>query len=135
MNLFIPKKYGIEFTLKIVNKLVKDIKLLLLFTDLRLIDLWLIAEFGIDNSIKSKDIILYALDNIEIVQMSYYFKVEFNQIKYFPGTSIRMITLLKAICYGNRYFRGNPFMLNEFKKVNNNIEQLYEFYDRIGVVI
>lgn len=135
MTILIPKDYGVRFTLRVINKLINDIKMQLLLADFRLIDLWLIAEFDLDVSIHSRDIILYALNQIELVQMSHHFRLEFNSVKYFPGTSIRMITLLKAICYGNRYFRGNPLVLNEFKKVNNNISLMYETYERTGVVI
>lgn len=135
MNLFIPIEYGSFFAEKIVNKFVKDIFVKLYFEDLRLIDLWLIAEFGIDKSITCEKIIRFALKHIEIIQMSTHYKIEFNKIIYYPGTSIRMITLLKAITYGNRYFKGNPILLKEFKQLNSNLSDIYTIYTRMGVVI
>ena len=135
MNLLIPIEYGMIFTEKLKNKFIRDIILKLYLEDFRLINLWLRAEFGFDESITCEKIIRFALKNIDIIQMSTHYKLEFNNIKNYPGTSIRMITLLKTITYGNRYFRGNLLLLNEFKKLNNNLKGIYKVYERTGVVI
>lgn len=135
MNLFVPIEYGIVFTEKIVNKFVKDIIVQLYFEDLRLIDLWLIAEFNIDEFVTCEQIIKYALRHINIITMSTHYKIEFNKNILYPGTSIRMITLLKTITYGTRYFRGNPLLINEFKKLNNNLRSIHKVYEKMGVVI
>lgn len=123
------------FTEKLKNKFIRDIIVKLYLEDFRLINLWLRAEFGFDESITCEKIIRFALKHIDIIQMSTHYKIEFNAIKHYPGTSIRMITLLKTITYGNRYFRGNLLLLNEFKKLNNNLTGIYKVYERTGVVI
>ena len=123
------------FTEKLKNKFIRDIILKLYLEDFRLITLWLRAEFGFDESITCEKIIRFALKHIDIIQMSTHYKIEFNNIVYYPGTSIRMITLLKTITYGNRYFRGNPLLLNEFKQLNNNLKGIYKVYERMGVVL
>ena len=123
------------FTEKLKNKFIRDIILKLYLEDFRLINLWLRAEFGFDESITCEKIIRFALKHIDIIQMSTHYKIEFNNIVYYPGTSIRMITLLKTITYGNRYFRGNPLLLNEFKQLNNNLKGIYKVYERMGVVL
>lgn len=123
------------FTEKLKNKFIRDIILKLYLEDFRLINLWLRVEFGIDESITCEKIIRFALKHIDIIQMSTHYKIEFNNIVYYPGTSIRMITLLKTITYGNRYFRGNPLLLNEFKQLNNNLKGIYKVYERMGVVL
>lgn len=135
MNLLIPIEYGMIFTEKLKNKFIRDIILKLYLEDFRLINLWLRVEFGIDESITCEKIIRFALKHIDIIQMSTHYKIEFNNIVYYPGTSIRMITLLKTITYGNRYFRGNPLLLNEFKQLNNNLKGIYKVYERMGVVL
>ena len=123
------------FTEKLKNKFIRDIILKLYLEDFRLINLWLRAEFGFDESITCEKIIRFALKHIDIIQMSTHYKIEFNNIVYYPGTSIRMITLLKTITYGNRYFRGNSLLLNEFKQLNNNLKGIYKVYERMGVVL
>ena len=123
------------FTEKLKNKFIRDIILKLYLEDFRLINLWLRVEFGIDESITCEKIIRFALKHIDIIQMSTHYKIEFNNIVYYPGTSIRMITLLKTITYGNRYFRGNPLLLNEFKQLNNSLKGIYKVYERMGVVL
>ena len=123
------------FTEKLKNKFIRDIIVKLYLEDFRLINLWLRVEFGFDESITCEKIIRFALKHIDIIQMSTHYKIEFNNIKHYPGTSIRMITLLKTITYGNRYFRGNLLLLNEFKKLNNNLKGIYKVYERTGVVI
>ena len=135
MNLLIPIEYGMIFTEKLINKFIRDIIVKLYLEDFRLINLWLRAEFGIDESITCEKIIRFALKHIDIIQMSTHYKIEFNNIVYYPGTSIRMITLLKTITYGNRYFRGNPLLLNEFKQLNNSLKGIYKVYERMGVVL
>ena len=135
MNLLIPIEYGMIFTEKLKNKFIRNIIVKLYLEDFRLINLWLRAEFGFDESITCEKIIRFALKHIDIIQMSTHYKIEFNNIVYYPGTSIRMITLLKTITYGNRYFRGNLLLLNEFKKLNNNLKGIYKVYERTGVVI
>ena len=135
MNLLIPIEYGMIFTEKLKNKFIRDIILKLYLEDFRLINLWLRVEFGIDESITCEKIIRFALKHIDIIQMSTHYKIEFNNIVYYPGTSIRMITLLKTITYGNRYFRGNSLLLNEFKQLNNNLNSIYKVYERMGVVL
>ena len=135
MNLLIPIEYGMIFTEKLKNKFIRDIILKLYLEDFRLINLWLRAEFGFDESITCEKIIRFALKHIDIIQMSTHYKIEFNNIVYYPGTSIRMITLLKTITYGNRYFRGNPLLLNEFKQLNNSLKGIYKVYERMGVVL
>ena len=135
MNLLIPIEYGMIFTEKLKNKFIRDIILKLYLEDFRLINLWLRVEFGIDESITCEKIIRFALKHIDIIQMSTHYKIEFNNIVYYPGTSIRMITLLKTITYGNRYFRGNPLLLNEFKQLNNSLKGIYKVYERMGVVL
>lgn len=135
MNLLIPIEYGMIFTEKLKNKFIRNIIVKLYLEDFRLINLWLRAEFGFDESITCEKIIRFALKHIDIIQMSTHYKIEFNNIVYYPGTSIRMITLLKTITYGNRYFRGNPLLLNEFKQLNNNLKGIYKVYERMGVVL
>lgn len=135
MNLLIPIEYGIIFTEKLKNKFIRNIIVKLYLEDFRLINLWLRAEFGFDESITCEKIIRFALKHIDIIQMSTHYKIEFNNIVYYPGTSIRMITLLKTITYGNRYFRGNPLLLNEFKQLNNSLKGIYKVYERMGVVL
>ncbi len=123
------------FTEKLKNKFIRNIIVKLYLEDFRLINLWLRAEFGFDESITCEKIIRFALKHIDIIQMSTHYKIEFNNIVYYPGTSIRMITLLKTITYGNRYFRGNPLLLNEFKQLNNSLKGIYKVYERMGVVL
>ena len=135
MNLLIPIEYGMVFTEKIKNKFIRDIIVKLYLEDFRLINLWLRVDFGIDESITCEKIIKFALKNIDVIQMSTHYKLEFNNIKNYPGTSIRMITLLKTITYGTRYFRGNPLLLNEFKQLNNSLKGIYKVYERMGVVL
>ena len=80
MNLLIPIEYGMIFTEKLKNKFIRDIILKLYLEDFRLINLWLRAEFGFDESITCEKIIRFALKHIDIIQMSTHHKIEFNNI-------------------------------------------------------
>ena len=135
MNLIIPIEYNIDFVAKLIDKFVRDVRLQLLVTDFRLLDLWIQVEFGFSSRVSCKEIIEYALDYIDVVTMTEHYKIEINPTINYPGTSIRLITLLKTINYGTRHFKGIPIIVNEFERLNIDLDTLYLTYEMIGTVL
>lgn len=133
MNILIPKRYGYKFAIKIIKLLIYNIKIKLSITDFSIIDIWLYVEF--DKKLSSEKIILYALKHIKIITSAEHIRIEFDKNICYPKTTIRLITLLKAITYGNRFFKGNKLLLDEFTEINKNIKDLYEMYKLTGVVL
>jgi hypothetical protein len=134
MNILIPSEFPEDFVAKIIDKFSRDIKLRLLDTDFRLLNLWIPVEFGFDFKVSCKEIIELALKNLQIVVSSAQYKVQINPTVYYPGTTTRLITLLKMINYGNRYFKGIPLITDECKLLNNELDSLYDQYRFIGMV-
>ncbi len=135
MNILIPSTYELDFVYKIIAKFIDDIKLKLLTTDFRLLDMWLQVEFGLDSKVSCKKIIEYAFNHIEIITHNTNYQIHFNPLTHYPGTATRLITLLKTINYGNRHFNGIPILSDEFEQLNMNLDNLYEQYRFIGVVL
>lgn len=135
MNIVVPIEYGIEFTLNLIDKFVQDIELKLIVIDFRLMDIWLKAEFGLDEPDACRRIINYALNHIEIITSATHYVIEINPTINYSGTDIRLITLLKTINYGNRYFKGIPIIVNECERLNTNLGNLYGEYELLGAVV
>ncbi len=135
MNLFISLEYDTEFINELIAKFIDDVKLKLLKTNFDVLDLWLQVEYGFNEVISCKDIIQQALKHIEIVTTTSNYIIQFNPIVYYPGTTTRLITLLKTITYGTRHFRGNSLLIDEFKQLNMNLDNLYDQYRLLGVVL
>ncbi len=135
MNIIISNEFDEEFINKLIAKFIKDVQLKLTATDLTLLDMWIQVEFGFDDKITCRKIIEYALKHIEIVTTQTNYIIQFNPIIYYPGTLTRLITLLKTITYGTRHFKGNPLLSDECKQVNTNLDNLYNQYRLLGVVI
>lgn len=135
MKLLVLKEYGFIFSEKIVDKFIRDVLLKLMIENFSILNMWLQVEFGLDESVTCEDIIKFALKHIRIIEMSSHYRIEFDEKIFYPKTTIRMITLLKALTYGNRFFRGNPIILDEIKQLNKDMKSLYMIYSTIGVVI
>lgn len=134
MNILIPNDYPEDFVAKIIGKFSRDIKLKLLMTDFRLLNLWIPVEFGFAFKVSCKEIIEFALKNLQIITTATHYQVQINPAVYYPGTTTRLITLLKMINYGNRYFKGIPLITDECKLLNNELDSLYDQYKFIGMV-
>ena len=135
MNIIIPNTYDRDFIDKLVAKIIDDIKLKLITTNFELLTMWIQVEYGFDESVTCKKILEFALNHFEIVSTTSNYIIQFNPITYYTGTTIRLITLLKTITYGTRHFKGNTILIDEFKRVNTNLDNLYQQYRFLGVVI
>lgn len=134
MSILIPLKFNADFVAKLIDKFVRDIRLKLLITDFRLLNLWIQVEFGFSSAVSCKEIIEYAFEHIDVITTQTHYKIVINPITYYPGTSIRLITLLKTINYGTRHFKGIPIIADECKLLNNNLDDLYTQYEFTGMV-
>lgn len=135
MNIVVSNKFDEDFINKLIAKFIKDIKLQLTATDFTLLDMWIQVEFGFDAEVTCRKIIECALKHIEVVTTQTNYIIQFNPIIYYPGTSTRLITLLKTITYGTRHFKGNLLIIDACKRVNNDLDNLYNQYRLLGVVI
>ena len=133
--LLVPKEYGYKFTENIVNKYIQDVSLKVFALNLLDIDIALNEKFDFPEITLTKEIILYALDNIVIRKRSQHWSIEFNPIINYPKTRIKMITLLKFISYGDSSTHGNPVLIDESKKLNTDLKTLYKIYINRGIVV
>lgn len=137
MNILVPDNYRYTFIILLKNKMIKDIKRIIKLKRRSLIDmdLYLNDTFEFEETTLAKDIMLFALDNIEIIKRTKYYSIEINRNIDYPNTSIKLITLIQLINYGNLDIKGVPIFINEFKEVNKELKRLYKVYKRIGVVL
>lgn len=134
MNLLIDIKYPYDFVRKLVLYFIRRIKLQILIYDFTKIDIEMNEIFESDDTLLSKQIILYALDYIDIVKQSMYWEIRFNPIVNYPNTKTKLITLLQFISYGNSNVQGSSILTNEFKKLNTDLSILYNIYTLRGIV-
>ena len=134
MNLLVDKKYPYDFVRKIVSYLIKRIKIKLFIYDFTAIDVELNNMFEVEDTLLSKQIILYALGNIDIIKQSRHWLIRFNPVVNYPNTRIKLITLLQFISYGNSKVHGSSILTDEFKKLNNDLTLLYNIYKYKGIV-
>lgn len=135
MNVLIDKKYPYNFIELLRKRFIHKVALKLLVTNFTKIDIEMNKLFQFPETTLSKEIILYALDNLEIVKLSNYYSIQFNQTINYPKTKIKLITLLKFISYGNSSVHGNSILVNEFRELNKNLYMKYKIYKLKGVVI
>jgi hypothetical protein len=90
--------------------------------------------FESEEDILSRQVILYALGNIDIIKQSRKWLIRFNPIINYPNTRIKVITLLQFISYGNSKVRGSSILTDEFKKLNNELQLIYKIYKSRGIV-
>lgn len=134
MNLLIDKKYPYDFVRKLVLSFIKNIKIKLFIVDFTAIDVALNETFEFDNTTLSTQIILYALGNIDIIKQSRHWLIRFNPVINYPNTRIKVITLLQFISYGNSKVHGSSILIDEFKKLNNELQLIYNIYKSRGIV-
>lgn len=135
MNLLIDRDYDYEFVIMLRDKFIRDITLKLSLNDFTKIDVELNSMFQFPETTLSKEIIIFALDNLRIIKRSRHYSLEFDSTINYPNTRIKLITLLQFISYGNFNVQGNSILINEFEELNKNLITLYEIYKARGVVI
>lgn len=116
-------------------KFINDVNLALNITDFSNIDVHMNEKFDFPEITLSKEVILYALDNMTIIRRSQHWSIEFNPIINYPKTRTKLITLLKFISYGDSSTHGNPILIDEFKKLNTDLDILYKIYILKGIVV
>lgn len=134
MDIILDIKFPYDFVEKIKDKFRQTVVKKLFLTNFIKIDMEMNELFQFDEVVLSKEIITYALDNMEIVKYSNYYLIRFDQIINYPGTKIKLITLLRFISYGNSNVHGNSILTDEFKELNRTLSLRYKIYKLRGVV-
>lgn len=134
MNLLINIKFSYTFVESIKRKLIKEVLIKLSGSNFTKIDIEMNKLFQFPEVVLSKEVILYALDNLIIVKRSNYYSIEVNPIINYPKTKIKLITLVRFISFGNSSVHGNSILTDEIKKLNKDLYLLYEIYKLKGVV-
>ena len=116
-----------------MKKLKREVLIQLLLNDFTKIDIEMNELFQFPEVVLSKEVILYALDNLIIVKRSNYYSIEINPIINYPKTKIKLITLVRFISFGNSSVHGNSILTDEIKKLNKDLYLLYEIYKLKGV--
>ena len=133
MNLLIDIRFPYDFVKSIMKKLKREVLIQLLLNDFTKIDIEMNELFQFPEVVLSKEVILYALDNLIIVKRSNYYSIEINPIINYPKTKIKLITLVRFISFGNSSVHGNSILTDEIKKLNKDLYLLYEIYKLKGV--
>lgn len=133
MNLLIDIRFPYDFVKSIMRKLKREVLIQLLLNDFTKIDIEMNELFQFPEVVLSKEVILYALDNLIIVKRSNYYSIEINPIINYPKTKIKLITLVRFISFGNSSVHGNSILTDEIKKLNKDLYLLYEIYKLKGV--
>ena len=133
MNLLIDIRLSYDFVKSIMKKLKREVLIQLLLNDFTKIDIEMNELFQFPEVVLSKEVILYALDNLIIVKRSNYYSIEINPIINYPKTKIKLITLVRFISFGNSSVHGNSILTDEIKKLNKDLYLLYEIYKLKGV--
>lgn len=133
MFILIPKEYGYGFVDLLIGKIIRNLLIKIDYIDFTLLNLWMSVEFGLKGDDICKSIILFSINNIQAINMSNYYKIQFNNVVRY--NNIRMITLLKTLTYGTKHFKGNKIVLDEFNDIKKNLSLIYDLYDRTGVVL
>lgn len=133
MNLLIDIRFPYDFVKSIMRKLKREVLIQLLLNDFTKIDIEMNELFQFPEVVLSKEVLLYALDNLIIVKRSNYYSIEINPIINYPKTKIKLITLVRFISFGNSSVHGNSILTDEIKKLNKDLYLLYEIYKLKGV--
>ncbi len=134
MNLFIDRRFSYDFVENIKRKLIREVLIKLSSTNFTKIDIEMNELFQFPEVVLSKEVILYALDNLIIVKRSNYYSLEIDPVINYPKTKIKLITLVRFISFGNSSVHGNSILTDEIKKLNKDLYLLYEIYKLKGVV-
>lgn len=134
MNLLIDSKYPYDFILQLLHRYRLRIAIKLSLQDFFKIDVEMNKLFSFEETTLSKEIITYALDKLIIVKQSNYYSLQFDSIVNYPGTKIKLITLLRFISYGNSNVHGNSILIDEFKELNKKLNFLYKIYKIRGII-
>ena len=75
----------------------------------------------------SRNIILYALRNLLVTrEATYLYNISINKNHWYKGVNIS--SFIKVLTYGNRELKGYTIVLDTFRYVANNIEDIYMRY-------
>lgn len=135
MNLIIDRKFPYNFVQQLLQKFRVEAAVKVRLQDFTKIDVEMNELFDFPETTLSIEIISYALDKLVIIKRSNYYSIEFNPTINYPGTRIKLITLLQFISFGNSNVHGNSILTDEFRELNKNLTSLYEAYRLRGIVI
>ena len=77
MFILIPKEYGYGFVDLLIGKIIRDLLIKIDYIDFTLLNLWMSVEFGLKSDDICKSIILFSINNIQAINMSNYYKIQF----------------------------------------------------------
>lgn len=80
--------------------------------------------------ISSKDSLIMFFYNLKITTLWDRVIIEVNPNIVIPSTTIKLINVVKLITYGNLEIKGYNIIPKVFKYVKENINELYEMYQR-----
>lgn len=90
------------------------------------IDNFLYNTLGINYS--AYDILMYAIDNAEILVDTHTFKLDTEIVDEYKDTGYRIKDLLNLIEYGNLEVKGTKALSKSFNYIRNNLIILYKIY-------
>jgi len=78
------------------------------------------------------ELCIIAMYNLITKQESENYIIKINPNAIYPGTYLKLVDLCKLINFGNLGIKGYPIFTEIFRKVENNIVNLYEKYEGLN---
>lgn len=133
MQLIIDKNYEREFIDLLIEKIKRDILYNISRDKLVPYDIYINKNYKFKKVRLSIEFIKKALNNLKIIHLDTDgYIIELDKTQRIDNVKVEEI--VKLINYGNIGLSPYPFLLDEFKLMNDNIETYYYSYDTLGVV-
>ena len=124
MELLVPSKYGYSFAKEIRRMFIEKVKNQFNYKKTISICLAMIREFDLDDSILASDVFNFMFENIEIINSKDKYIIRINPVVRMEDTSIKLITLVKFITYGNLTQRGYPLVKDVINDIRKEIDDI-----------
>lgn len=124
MYLLVPNKYGYSFAEQIKKVFIARLKIKFNVRKTIAINIALIDEYNLNQNISIEEIFDYMYDHIVIKPFGSYYKIQIDPNIRMYGTSVKLVTLVKFITYGNLNQKGYRVILDVIKDLRKEIDEI-----------
>lgn len=130
MKLIISKSDVVtdRFIIYLRKRIVTELSFCIYDTHIKLFETYINTNKIFNVDIDIRYLLRTFISTLYIKQTKESYILEFNTNICYPTTDISLFSIVKFITYGNKEINGYPFILETFKRINNNIEQYYNLY-------
>ena len=128
-----PKvEYTDAFFNWLVDKIIKHIYTEIDDRKLIKIDNYINANYKsiFKKTFRSKEILYMFFNNLKVNRYWDKVVIESDPNQLIPGTTIKVVSIVKLITFGSFHIKGYPIITKIFKYFNDNLQGFYEIYER-----